>query len=331
MNHRSRVHNFIVRIAVLAASLACSLVLCGSIFFDDAAVTMDTETHPVYQHVSADGILQDFERDPVAAKDLYYGKYYITYGKITSKSKGKVLVNGIDREFERALTCKAEDQVLYDKLTPLQEGDTVKVYGRLMTSIFNGEPSLLADDIVKSDTTTALSTAYTASDGTVVNTDDMELRVLGDGAASYYVPASWQMAEHNIKNEALGKIEGYQYRLNETENQAAYAESLFIGCVTKSDLVSINDLGDDRGLEEAIAADILGKDSIGKYPVKTVNTYYGPTYRYYQDIFETSGGDRLNTEFIFQDTGDDHLLIFLYVYRDPRHLDEIMTVLRLTS
>lgn len=32
-----------------------------------------------------------------------------------------------------------------------------------------------------------------------------------------------------------------------------------------------------------------------------------------------------------QDAGDDHLLIFLYVYRDPRHLDEIMTVLRLAS
>ena len=34
----------------------------------------------------------------------------------------------------------------------------------------------------------------------------------------------------------------------------------------------------------------IGKDSLsGKSPVKTVNTYYGLTYRYYQDIFETSG------------------------------------------
>ena len=331
MNHR-RAHNFIIRITVLAAAIAWSLILSGSIFFDDAAVTMDTESHPVYQHVSADRILQDFERDAMAAKDLYQGNYYIIYGKISSKSSGKVLVNGIDREFERALVCKAEDQILYDKLTPLQEGDTVKVYGRLVTNFFNGEPSLLADDILKTDTTTAFNTVYTASDGSIVNTDDMDLRILGDGAASYYIPASWQAVEHNLKNEGLGKLDGYQYRLNETEDKAAYAESFFIGCVAKSDLVSINDLGDDRGLEAAIAADILGKDSLsGKYPVKTVNTYYGLTYRYYQDIFETSGGDRLNTEFIFQDTGDDHLLIFLYVYRDLRHLDEIMTVLRLAS
>jgi hypothetical protein len=318
---------------LLAILLLASFVFSGAIF-QTPEMTMDTEINPIYRNEPVEYFLLRQKTASDVVKKEYLNQYFVMLGKVKGRNAdGKQLKLGmILNNASETLTCNAGSDEVAEAIKGLLLGDYVKVYGKMTMGVFDGKWTMTVDKVEKTFDKTISRTAYSALSGRTVDTEEMETRTLNNGAIKYYLPSGWSGVEKNLKTEKLGDLEGYQYRLNEAEDKAAYAESFFIGCVTKSDLVSINDLGDDRGLEAAIAADILGKDSLsGKYPVKTVNTYYGLTYRYYQDIFETSGGDRLNTEFIFQDAGDDHLLIFLYVYRDPRHLDEIMTVLRLAS
>ncbi len=314
-------------ILLVAVLLLCSLMICG---FGEH-VELDTEAIKVYQNINIDEIIQKIETEKDEAKKLYHGNYYFLDGYITSiKSNSKEIFISANREnATRVICCKISDKSTIEKIKGLEVEEFVRIYGRLTIGL-DKNVNVKIDHIEKTGNALYSNDMYSTIDGKQIEKSSMAVRELNNGSFRYYIPSSWISVEHNIKEEELGSIEGYQYCLNQTDPKEALSESLFVCCLDKKD-VDINDRKDNKRIEEAIIRDIMGKKDkrIEKFPLKKTKTYYGAQYIYYRDHYAKDlFNDKYNVEMIFQET-DKEIIVVLYLYNKKTHLDEIMITLRM--
>ena len=90
----------------------------------------------------------------------------------------------------------------------------------------------------------------------------------------------------------------------------------------------LNDSDEIELIEKAIVENILG--SVGTFPSKEVKTYYGSKYTYYIGSFKSAfdTGSGYHTEFIFQEDGEDGIVVMLYVYKETTHISDVLFVSR---
>ena len=134
----------------------------------------------------------------------------------------------------------------------------------------------------------------------------------------------------NIVLSGLGTMEGYQYCLNEIDSQSVQPESLFV-CYFENDkhLLRTSDKSETDLIERAIVKNILKKDPGASLTKK--QTYYGTGYHYFQDAYRTALGQNYHAEFVFQPDGTRGMVVYLYVYREKAHLDQVMLTMRLLT
>ena len=318
---------YVVKISVMFLIILCiDTLLCGA----KTAVYLDTQANVVYQSISADRILKDFSDDEKAAKNIYSNSYYLLYGKVISKSKNSKELNigAVDGEISDDITCKLSDKADIEYVSKLFEGDLVRIYGKLDVSFKNSLLLKEVKGISKVENMRVSDDEYSVLGGKGLKKASMKKIVIEGSNISFYIPSEWKSVEHNIKKEDLGSASGYQYRLNEIGNRDANAESMFVCYFDKITGVDINDRGDNKLIEEAILRDVLGKENLKKFPLKTIDTYYGTKYKYYRDQFKKSTGDKFWVEVVFQEKGDG-IVFFVYVFKSPKHISDIMIVMRL--
>ena len=102
--------------------------------------------------------------------------------------------------------------------------------------------------------------------------------------------------------------------------QAFWKKSLFI--------FFASDYDETKLIEKAIVENILG--NVGIFPTKKVTTYYGAEYNYYDGVYKNplEAGDGYRCEFIFEADGEDGIVVVLYVYREAKHVEDVLFLTR---
>ncbi|MBO4291399.1 MAG: OB-fold nucleic acid binding domain-containing protein [Lachnospiraceae bacterium] len=318
----------IYRVPVLLLCIM-NLVLGGS-FWKQPEMTLDSEQHIVYQYVSLEKLLIRITSNPESAERTYLNQYFAVIGRIRVKSEdNKQMTLGVPGAYiSDALQCNVSDTGLSDEIEGLKTGDIVKVYGKVTKGFLDGKWTFSVNQIEKTDETEISQTAYQTSGGPVLDREEMANRSLNGGKVTFYVPESWTNVERNLVEEGLGSMEGYQYCLNEIGQQSVQPESFFI-CYFDNDshLLKSSDRDSTELIERAVVKNILKEDPGAADLKKT--SYYGADYHYYQAAYKTVFGQNYRAEFVFRPDDTKGFVVYLYIYREKSHLDEIMTVMRL--
>ncbi len=303
------------------------------------AVSLDTEGYRVYQNRKASSVINGIKHGGKDDWKAYDDEYFALLGYAQNvKPKNDQFDLSISAmEDSSHINCKVKDDVLANAIVELSAGDTILVYGQLsVTALNKNNPTLYVDSFQKVDSDRIDEDAVSTRNGNnTYKTGDLLERDLHNGKVKYYIPQSWEQVEHNIVAEELGEIEGYQYRLNELNRGAVYAQSLFVCYFEIERFVALNDRSDMTLIEEAILRDITGKENLKDFPLRTVKTYYGTEYKYYQDGYKKAmTGDPYRMEFVFQEIGSEGILVYLYVYNNDTEdqgkiKEEALMVMRL--
>ncbi|HAG70049.1 MAG TPA: hypothetical protein DCL38_08750 [Lachnospiraceae bacterium] len=313
--------------ASILLMLPVMLLLCGFLF-NTVTVMVDTEKNQVYEYASADDILSDFGRDQDAAEKKYKGGYYIVSGRVESISSrgGTVMMVGPSVTDDRII-CECPRSLRSEALT-YSAGSGLCVYGRITVDLFDKEIHIQAQKLAPSGTA-AKKGMYYLIDGSSIDKSRMITRTLQDGNVRYMIPAAWKGAEHSIKDDKLGSIEGYQYVLNKLPgNTDTVPESFFVCYFDNENLAISDDRKETKLIERAVIDNICGKGSADSFRSRDVTTYYGARYNYYVGDYTDKMNNGYHVEFIFQKNGDDGLVMYLYVYKNARHLSDVMFVTR---
>lgn len=317
------------KMAVIWALCAC-LTLCGAGWFDSTRVVIDTENNPVYQYYASDDVVAVFDINENIAANKFNGMYVLFSAKVRRVGKdGKNMTLFSPAYPERDIVC-SYDKSLRTAATAYKAGETVAVYGQIKVGAFDKELRLEVDKIVKVPDVATSSNMYYLLDGSSFDKAEAKKVTLNGGRVEYYIPSYWEGIQHDMEAEGLGSMEGYQYVLNQMPGSTdAVPESLFV-CYfdNRKQLADLNDADETEQIEKAIVENILG--DVGKLPSKEVKTYYGSEYDYYTDsyqtIFETGAG--YHTEFVFQVDGEDGMVVVLYVYKEAKHVSDVMFLMR---
>lgn len=319
---------------ILAVLLICCawLTLCGAGWFNATKVVIDTESNYVYEQCTADELISAFTADSKAAKEKYQGAAVFLTGKVVSVGSGgkNIVVTGtfatqrtIEGTYEKSLRSSA---MQYDA------GAAVALYGRIYVSLLTGDIYLQVDKITNVPASATSKSMYYLLDGTSFDKQKATKVTLHNGSVEYYVPSSWTSEKicHNVTEENLGTMEGYQYVLNKLDTSDLTPESVFVCYFDNSTQLAFpGDSDETKLIEKAIVENILG--SVGIFPTKKVTTYYGAEYNYYDGVFKTAleTGEGYRTEFVFQADGEDGIVVILYVYREAKHLNDLLFLTRL--
>lgn len=295
-------------------------------------MALDTEKTIVYKNESAENFLIMIYSNKEVAKKRYQDQYFMLHGMVRSKesSNKQLKLATITNHTKETLTCNTSKAEVLQSVSELRVGDKVKVYGKLSLGLLNGKWTMSVDKIEKTAEEKVSRTAYSVISGKTVDTEDLQQRSLNQDKIHFYIPKDWVSVEKNLIDSGLGTMEGYQYRLNEIARQSVQPESLFI-CYFDSDklLLRSSDKSSTEAIERAIVNNILRGDP-GK-PEKKKTTSYGTEYHYYQEAYKTALGQNYHAEFIFQPDGTDGFIVYLYVYLEKSHLDDVMLMLRLVE
>lgn len=313
--------------------LLLAILLCG-FGFNASEMIMDTEQNVIYQNFSIDEVLKDFELDKGLAKAQYNNSRIVICGTVSEITKNykAVIISAVNGNQEETIKCSFSDKDLIAYARMLSEGDLVKVYGKFSVSIIGGNLNIDVSKINKTVENTTIDTCYSLLNGKTIDRESLSVRTLADNKITYYLPNDWSTVEYSIIENDLGVIEGYQYRLNEISQSAAVQPESFFVCYFDNKLLKLSgDKSKTDLIERSIIANILNKkaESLAKFPAKKVDTYYGAKYQYYQDAYRDNLGQGYHVEFAFQKVQTDGILVYLYVYHDANHLDDIMFLMRL--
>lgn len=321
------------KFAVIVLTISAVLALCGANWFDSAKVTIDTENNRVYQYHTTDDIVAEFAADVNAAKEKYQDEYVLLSGRIAKIGKdGKNMevcgLSGTTENIECSYDKSLRTSVLGYKVT-----DRVALYGKLSVGLFDKEVRFNVEKIAEVPAAIKSDEVYFLLDGTFFDKADAEKVTLDEGHIAYYIPRIWtgNEVQHNIVEEELGIIEGYQYVLNKIPGTSdSIPESLFVCYFDNRELLADyqNDSDETELIEKAIIANILGE--VKNFPTKEVKTYYDAEYTYYSGVFKNAleTGTGYHSEFIFQKDGRDGIIMFLYVYKDTKHLSDVLFLSR---
>lgn len=108
----------------------------------------------------------------------------------------------------------------------------------------------------------------------------------------------------------------------------------FVCYFDNEEYVDLNDRDSTALIEKAIIANILKEDPAKlrkRFPLKTIDSYYGTRYTYYRDKYTDSLNDGYNVEFAFQQDGKKGIIVYLYVYKNPDHIDSVMLTMRMLT
>ena len=318
--------------AVLTVLFCACLILSGASWFGTKKVVIDTENNYVYKLCTADTVLSEFAAGSKAAREKYEGVPLLLSCKVVSvESSGKrIVVTGIN---DNGLTIEGIcDKELRASAKKYTVGDRISLYGQIVVNIFNKDIYFEIDKFANVPVSATSNDMYYLKDGTSFDKQKATKVTLNDGGVEYYVPTAWtgKKIQHNVKEENLGTMEGYQYILNKLGTQDIIPESVFV-CYfdNKTQLGYTGDAGETKLIEKAIVENILG--SVGVFPSKKVKTYYGAEYNYYDGVYKSAleAGDGYRTEFVFQADGEDGIVVILYVYREEKHVKDLLFLTRL--
>lgn len=321
------------RLTVILFSISVVIALCGASWFDSAKVTIDTENNRVYRYHTVDKVMEAFAADVNAAKENYQEEYVLLSGKIAKIEKnGKnIEVSGLEKTTD-TIVC-SYDKSLQASASEYKVNDSIALYGKLSVGFFDKKVHLNVEKIVQIPEEIKSDEVYFLLDGIFFDKADAEKITLDDGHVAYYIPRIWtgEEIQHNIVEEELGIIEGYQYVLNKIPGEAdSVPESVFVCYFDNQKLLADyqNDSDETEQIEKAIVANILGE--VKSFPTKEVRTYYGAEYTYYAGVFKNAleTGTGYHTEFLFQKDGKDGIVMILYVYKDTKHLGDVLFLSR---
>ena len=319
------------RITAIIMALCVCLSFCGAGWFDGTKVMVDTENNKVYQYRTADEIVSEFAANSKAAKTKYNNQPVLLYGQVVSVDKdGKNLtVTGLSNT-SLTLECTCE-RSLRSTAKTYQAGTKVALYGSIVVGLFTGDVYFTVDKFTALPASALSNDMYYLKDGTEYNKRNATKVTLNNGGVEYYIPSTWanEKIQHSVKDENLGTMEGYQYVLNKLNPADPVPESLFV-CYfdNNSQLAFAGDSDETKLIEKAIVENILG--NVGIFPTKRVMTYYGEEYNYYDGVFKNAleAGDGYRCEFIFRADGEDGIVVVLYVYREAKHLKDVLFLTR---
>ena len=318
------------RMITILITLCMCLSFIGAGWFSGAKVVVDTEDNKVYQYRTADEIISEFKADSKAAKAKYDNQPVLLSAKVVSVAKdGKNMeITGLNNtSFSMECTYSKD---LRSIAKTYQAGTGVALYGTLEVGLL-GVVHLEVDKIAAKPASALSSDMYYLLDGTEYNKRNATKVSLNEGYVEYYIPSTWNndKIQHSIKDENLGTMEGYQYVLNKLNPADPVPESLFV-CYfdNNTQLAYASDATETKLIEKAIVENILG--SVGIFPTKKVTTYYGTEYNYYDGVFKNAmeAGEGYRCEFIFQADEDDGIVVVLYVYREAKHVEDVVFLMR---
>lgn len=307
------------------------LFFCGFLF-EDVSVLVDTKKNHVYEYISADDIFADFAEDWDSAKKEYKDGYYIVSGRIEDISKKGDTINiygSSVRDDHIICSCPKE---LRSESIKFKSNDGIGVYGKITFSLFDKNIHINAERIVSAPGGVKKGVFYLL-DGNKIDKNSMRIRTLNNGSVVYKIPTVWEEVEHSIDKDELGTIEGYQYILNQLPGSTVTVPESFFVCYfdNESKLENKDDKKETELIEKAIINNISGEGKGDSARTKKVNTYYGAKYNYFVSSY-TDALNALNNgyhvEYIFQKNGDDGLVMYLYVYKDAKHLSDVLFLTR---
>ena len=320
------------RILAVVLVICASFFLCGASWFNKTKVVIDTENNYVYKYCTADTMLSEFKNNRKEAKKKYQDEQVLLSGKVVSIGKnGKNIILSGRTTSDIAIDC-SYDKELRESALAYNVGESVALYGQITVDAIDNDIHLKAVKIVKVPTSITSNNMYYLLDGSSFDKMKATKVTLNNGGVEYYIPSIWtrQGIQHNIMEEKLGSIEGYQYTLNKLETNNSTPESLFVCYFNNKTQLSdyLNDSDETELIEKAIVENILG--SVGMFPSKEVKTYYGSKYTYYIGSFKSTldTGSGYHTEFVFQADGEEGIVVILYVYKDTKHISDVLFVSR---
>ena len=96
--------------------------------------------------------------------------------------------------------------------------------------------------------------------------------------------------------------------------------------------------GQQGGTEQVTTVTELGPEvallqdyNYGTYYALDKNGNKVAEYHYYQEEYTSEGGQSYRAEFIFQPDGTNGFIVYLYVYLEKDHLDDVMIFLRMVE
>lgn len=307
---------------ITSVLLGMNVFLCGAFFFK-AEVQIDTEKNKVYKQCS---VFDFSSKNNIGINDAYCVTGTV---KDYSKNKKKLLLEGESGSV--VINCDTSN--ITDQLTGLGISEHIQVFGTAKKGIFDKEVELKADSINKTIVEEA-GDIYFLKNGKYINKEEMIQCYLNKKSVSYYVPKSWkdESVEINIQDNEIGYIEGYQYVLNKVKGTEANSPESFFVCYFDYDENLLGSTKRDKVklIEKAIAENIEDGEIVDRFPTREEKTYFGRDYDYYLGAYNKSlqVKDDCKTEYVFIQDGEDGLVMFLYVYNDPVHIDDIMFVTR---
>ena len=319
------------KIFIVILILCTCAGLCGADWFKETKVMIDTEKDHVYKYCTADEIISEFMADHKGAKETYQKEYVLLSGKVTSIGKGgKSIILSGNTEAGLTIACSYNKELRKSALE-LAPGDSIALYGQITVDAFRKDIHLKAQKIIKPPSAVISKDVYYLLDGSCFDKEKAKKVTLHSEGVEYYIPLSWNEVEHNIMEEELGTIEGYQYVLNKINgNPDPVPESLFVCYFHNKEQLAdhLNDSDKTELIEKAIVENILGE--VRKFPSKKVKTYYNSVYTYYSGVYrktiETGAG--YHTEFVFQADDDEGIVLILYVYKDAEHISDVLFLTR---
>ncbi|MCR5788289.1 MAG: hypothetical protein K6G83_00225 [Lachnospiraceae bacterium] len=326
-------HPVYIKFKILSLLFCLSLFLCGY-YLPGREVVLDTEKpeNRVYRYITADTLLEKIRSTSVY--DPYQKKDFAVLGRVGMITDYWFVLQPLKGTGNPSVTCRFDD---YDKaavLSSLKTGDQVRAFGRLNIDLLTGVVEMAAEQVKPDSLGSDSPEIYGLLSGKTMNKSSSPVRSLHDGRIRFTIPVELQDVEHDILAEGLGNMEGYQYTLNYlTGPENKEPESFFIGYFDKKEhLKNIGDKTETEAIEKAIIASILKikTEDVGRLFKSDSAPFFGKSrYLYYQDAWQDSFGGAYHLEFAFEEPDPDSILVYLYVYRKPVHLEEIMLIMQL--
>lgn len=311
--------------AVLIVFLAAlGSVLCGALW-SRPSVVIDTEKNIVYEYITAETLVNDFSEDSGKAESRYDGKFFLVAGLYETGNDGENSFSIMDRNMN-SVSCS------YSKNTSVSDRfsfkDKVAVYGKLKYSF--GKYELTDVQKIIPAPAARSSEIYYTLDGTFADRSASVERELNNGKIKFYIPKAFTGIENSIKDDETGEMEGFQYNLSKlSADKSNEPEALFVCYFDKKLLRETSDITRTNDVEKLIIQNIENKNSIVGFPSKKIKTYYDAEYQYYRGNFTSNVGTGYRTEYVFQKAGDDGILVYLYLYKEEKHISDVMLITRM--
>ena len=323
------------KIILLCIILLSMMVFCG---FGNI-ITLDTDANKVYYDTKADDIITLFDSGKDLCQNKYNGEYLAIIGVIDSKKSNNksIEITSFGTDSSTVITCTTSNSTYITRISEMNVGDTVRVYGKLNVSTFgSGSLKMTLDNICITEANTVTGTSYSMFDSIneyQFDTKNYNEVVLADGKVKYLVPNNWDYITENLDKDTYFYCN--QYKLNElADNYSITAESLFVFYFDNDGLVDLNQKKDTENIEAALIANFLEPEydfwGVKNFPYKEVKTYYDQDYDYYVSTFVSNTVSKsFHIELVFTPVGKtDGICGILYVYLEKNHLQDVLFLMR---